>query len=85
MVIVLKHSPRVAFSSLFSSSLYIPQDIDWDPVNGQFLVSVSSDQTTRLHAPWKDHGGQVSSRFCSAIVVTYNTIGSASFFKISVS
>ncbi|KAJ7377039.1 Elongator subunit elp2 [Desmophyllum pertusum] len=23
-------------------------DIDWDPVDGQFLVSVSSDQTTRI-------------------------------------
>lgn len=41
-------------------------------------MSVSSDQTTRLHAPWKQHGGQVSSRYCSAIVVTYSTMGSAS-------
>ena len=43
-------------------------------------MSVSSDQTTRLHAPWKQHGGQVSSRYCSAIVVTYSTMGSASVF-----
>ncbi|PFX24811.1 Elongator complex protein 2 [Stylophora pistillata] len=34
------------------------QDIDWDPVDGQFLVSVSSDQTTRLHAPWRGDGFQ---------------------------
>lgn len=27
-------------------------DIQWDP-RGQFLVSVSSDKTTRLHAPWR--------------------------------
>lgn len=27
-------------------------DIQWDPL-GQFLVSVSADKTTRLHAPWR--------------------------------
>ena len=43
-------------------------------------MSVSSDQTTRLHAPWKQQGGQVSSRFCSAIFVTYSTKGSAAVF-----
>ncbi|XP_071102192.1 elongator complex protein 2-like [Haliotis cracherodii] len=28
------------------------QDVDWDREGGEFLVSVSEDQTTRLHAPW---------------------------------
>ena len=28
------------------------QDITWEPANGDFLVSVSLDQTTRVHAPW---------------------------------
>lgn len=27
-------------------------DLAWEPVNGEFLVSVSADQTTRIHAPW---------------------------------
>ncbi len=29
------------------------QDISWDPKRGEFLVSVSTDQTSRLHAPWR--------------------------------
>ncbi|KAK3587822.1 hypothetical protein CHS0354_019687 [Potamilus streckersoni] len=30
----------------------IVQDLDWDRGGGQFLLTSSSDQTTRLHAPW---------------------------------
>jgi len=29
------------------------QDLSWEPGGGRFLLSVSSDQTARLHAPWK--------------------------------
>ncbi|XP_038045123.1 elongator complex protein 2-like [Patiria miniata] len=32
------------------------QDIVWDPQGGEFLMSVGSDQTTRLHAPWRRPG-----------------------------
>lgn len=28
------------------------QDISWEPKDGGFLISVSLDQTSRLHAPW---------------------------------
>lgn len=31
------------------------QDLVWD-VHGNFLISASSDQTTRLHAPWVQDG-----------------------------
>lgn len=34
-------------------------DVEWDKGGGQYLVSLSVDQTTRLHAPWKQSNGQV--------------------------
>ncbi|XP_033762660.1 elongator complex protein 2-like [Pecten maximus] len=36
------------------------QDLSWDPSDGQYVVSVSLDQTTRLHAPWVKSGQQTS-------------------------
>lgn len=36
------------------------QDLSWEPDGGKFLLSVSSDQTTRLHASWKQEEGVVS-------------------------
>ena len=32
------------------------QDISWEPREGEFLISVSLDQTSRLHAPWISEG-----------------------------
>lgn len=32
------------------------RDLEWDP-KGEFLVTVSTDQTTRIHAPWRQENG----------------------------
>ena len=34
------------------------QDISWEPKDGGFLISVSLDQTSRLHAPWVIRNGK---------------------------
>ena len=35
------------------------QGLSWEPRRGAFLLSVSSDQTARLHAPWIRTGDEV--------------------------
>ena len=46
--------PRLTLSGHFGPV----QDISWEPKDGGFLVSVSSDQTSRLHAPWISGEGE---------------------------
>lgn len=36
------------------------QDLAWDPEGGEFLVTLSSDQTTRIHAPWRRQGHETT-------------------------
>ncbi|KAI5621846.1 elongator complex protein 2 isoform X1, partial [Silurus asotus] len=44
----IKWSPAVVVSAHFNAV----QDLSWDP-EGEFLLSVGSDQTTRVFAPWR--------------------------------
>lgn len=41
--------PQVINSGHFNTA----EDCCWDRHSGRYLLSVSSDQTTRLHAEWK--------------------------------
>lgn len=41
------------------------QGLSWEPERGAFLLSVSSDQTARLHAPWIRTDREVSVLNCN--------------------
>lgn len=45
--------PGVVISGHFDAV----QDLSWDP-DGEFLLSVGSDQTTRLFTPWRKEDGK---------------------------
>uniref|UniRef100_A0A3B4BI07 Elongator complex protein 2 n=1 Tax=Periophthalmus magnuspinnatus TaxID=409849 RepID=A0A3B4BI07_9GOBI len=45
--------PAVVMSGHFNAV----QDLSWDP-DGEFILSVGSDQTTRLFTPWRKHEGR---------------------------
>nr|XP_047935541.1 elongator complex protein 2 [Anser cygnoides] len=49
-------TPDVVISGHFNSA----EDVKWDP-EGEFIISVGSDQTTRLFAPWRrEHETEVT-------------------------
>ncbi|XP_023268106.1 elongator complex protein 2 isoform X1 [Seriola lalandi dorsalis] len=47
--------PGVVISGHFSAV----QDLSWDP-EGEFILSVGSDQTTRLFTPWRQEDGKLA-------------------------
>uniref|UniRef100_A0A182WBD2 Elongator complex protein 2 n=1 Tax=Anopheles minimus TaxID=112268 RepID=A0A182WBD2_9DIPT len=34
------------------------RDLAWDPVGGMYVMTLSDDQTTRIHAPWQSRKGK---------------------------
>jgi len=48
--------PEVTVSGHFGSV----EDFEWDPLNSDFIISVSTDQTARLHAPWRRENKKVT-------------------------
>jgi len=42
-------------------------DIAWEPCDGHYLVSVSSDQTARLHAVWRQ-SGKTADKVCGQLL-----------------
>ena len=44
-------------------------DITWEPLDGHYLISVSTDQTARLHAMWRQSDHKAAKVwFCMAIL-----------------
>lgn len=56
--------PLAAAGGHFSSV----EDLAWEPAAGNYLLTVSGDQTTRLHAPWVSEAGTDSVVSCTSTV-----------------
>lgn len=56
--------PLAATGGHFSSV----EDLAWEPAAGNYLLTVSGDQTTRLHAPWVSEVGTDSVVSCASTI-----------------
>lgn len=58
-------------------------DLGWDPEGGMFLVSVSADQTTRIHAPWSSESSKNVSKVKSIVLMIYlNCFSHVLFYRL---